>query len=111
MAAIKVDISGSRYSVGVVPRPKNDMEGRQRTDRMTGTPLFVTQLIKLDDDGAEIITVTTPGAPDVGQGAEVRPVNLVAIPWQQGQRSGVAFRADSIEHAPAGAPAPKGSGS
>lgn len=111
MAAIKVDTSASRYSVGVVPKPKNDMEGRQRTDRITGSPLFVTQLIKLDDDGAEIIPVTTPGAPDVGQGAEVRPVNLVAIPWQQAQRSGVAFRADAIEHTPASAPMPKGSGS
>jgi hypothetical protein len=112
MAAIKVDISASRYSVGVVPKPKSDMEGRQRTDRITGTPLFVTQLIKLDDDGAEIIPVTTPGAPDVGQGAEVRPVNLVAIPWQQGQRSGVAFKADAIEHAAAvQVPSSKGSGS
>ena len=28
------------------------------------------------------------------------PVNLIAIPWQQGQRSGVAYRADGIELAP-----------
>ncbi|MHC1563174.1 hypothetical protein ACR9E3_29795 [Actinomycetospora sp. C-140] len=119
MAMIKVDTSDTKFSVGVEPRPKNDMEGRQRTDRTTGTPLFVTQLIKLDDDGAEIIAVTTPGAPDIGQGAEVRPVKLIAIPWQQGQRSGVAFKADAIEHAPtttqgiaSTAPAPsKGSGS
>lgn len=112
MAAIKVDISGARYSVGAVPKPKNDIEGRQRTDRVTGVGLFVTQLIKLDDEGAEIIPVTTPGSPDVGQGAEVRPVNLIAIPWQQGQRSGVAFKADAIEHATAAqAPTPKGSGS
>lgn len=99
MAAIKVDTSGARYSVGAAPKPKNDMEGRQRTDRVSGTPLFVTQLIKLDDDGAEIIAVTTSGEPAVGQGAEVRPVGLIAIPWQQGTRAGVAFKADAIEHA------------
>ena len=103
MAMIKVDITGSRFTVGSEPKPKNDMEGRQRTDRMTGTPLSVTQLVKIDEDGAEVLAVTTPGVPQVAQGAEVRPVGLVAIPWQQGQRSGVAFKADAIEaaHAPA----------
>lgn len=96
--AIKVKTDGTRYSVGSAPKPKNDMEGKQRTDRVTGQLLFSTQLIKLDEDGAEIIPVTTAGEPDVGQGAEVRPVGLIAIPWQQGQRSGVAYRADAIEH-------------
>jgi hypothetical protein len=114
MAAIKVDTSASRYSVGAVPKPKNDMEGKQRTDRMTGALLFTTQLIKLDEDGAEIIAVTTAGDPDLGQGAEVRPVGLIAIPWQQGQRSGVAFKAERIEHvttASTTASTGKGSGS
>ncbi len=99
MAQIKVDINGSRFTVGAPPKPKNDMEGRQRQDRMTGAPLFVTQLVKVDEEGAEIVAVTTPHAPQVEQGAEVRPVSLVAIPWQQGQRSGVAFKADAIEPA------------
>ena len=99
MAMIKVDINGSRFTVGSPPKPKNDMEGRQRQDRVTGTPLFTTQLVKVDEEGAEIVAVTTPGAPQFAQGAEVRPVSLVAIPWQQGQRSGVAFKADAIEPA------------
>lgn len=107
MATIKVDITGTRYTVGAAPRPKNDMEGRQRTDRQTGTPLFITQLVKVDDEGAEILSVTTAGAPQVEQGAEVRPAGLVAIPWQQGQRAGVAFKADRIE--PAQAPSAKAS--
>lgn len=107
MAQIKVDINGSRFTVGAPPKPKTDMEGRQRQDRMTGTPLFTTQLVKVDDEGAEILAVTTSGAPQVEQGAEVRPVGLIAIPWQQGQRSGVAFKADRIE--PAHAPASKAS--
>ncbi|MEU8489730.1 hypothetical protein [Pseudonocardia alni] len=107
MATIKVDITGARYTVGAAPRPKNDMDGRQRTDRQTGTPLFTTQLVKVDAEGAEIVAVTTAGAPQVEQGAEVRPVALIAIPWQQGQRSGVAFKADRIE--PAHTPAAKAS--
>ncbi|RZT84607.1 hypothetical protein EV383_1454 [Pseudonocardia sediminis] len=102
MAMIKVDTTGARYTVGAVAKPKTDMEGRQRQDRVTGASLFTTQLVKVDAEGAEILSITTPGAPAVDQGAEVRPVNLVAIPWQQGQRAGVAFKADAIEpiHAP-----------
>lgn len=109
MAAIKVDISDSRYSVGAIPKPKTDMQGQQRMDRLTGVGLFVTQLIELSDEGAQLLNVTTAGCPDVGQGAEVRPVKLIAIPWQQGDRSGVSFKADAIEHATA--PTGKGAGS
>ena len=74
------------------------MEGRQRTDRVTGAALFVTQLIKLDDEGAEIIPVTTPGSPDVGQGAEVRPGQpdrdpLAAGPALRGRVQGRRHRA------------------
>lgn len=102
MATIKVDSNASQWNVGAAARPKNDMEGRQRTDRATGAALFVTQLVKVDAEGAEIVSVTTSGAPAVDQGASVRPVGLIAIPWQQGERSGVAFKADAIEpvHAP-----------
>ena len=81
------------------------MQGQQRMDRLTGVGLFVTQLIELSDEGAQLLNVTTAGCPDVGQGAEVRPMKLIAIPWQQGDRSGVSFKADAIEHATACRPA------
>lgn len=100
MATIKVKTEGSRYTMGGAPKPKTDMEGKQRRDRMTGAELFTSQLIQFNDEGAEVLNVTTPGAPTPSQGDDVVPVGLIAIPWQQGQRSGVAYRADGIELAP-----------
>ena len=95
--AIKVTTDGTRYTVGSLPKPKTDQEGRQKRDRVTGEDLMATQLIQIDENGAEVINVTTPGMPRVEQGDEVSPRNLIAIPWQQGQRSGVAFRADALD--------------
>lgn len=103
MATIRVDISQDRYSVGAAPKPKTDMQGRQRTDRVTGDGLSVTQLVKIGPDGAEVFNCTTAGVPDVAVGDEVRPRNLIAIPWQQDGRSGVSFKADAIETVPAAA--------
>jgi hypothetical protein len=36
------------------PQPKNDNDGRQKTDRDTGAPLHVTELVAMDDTGAEV---------------------------------------------------------
>ena len=108
--AIKVKTDGTRYTVGSVPKQKTDMEGRPKRDRVTGDDLMVTQLVQIDENGAEVINCTTPGLPRVQLGDEVVPRNLIAIPWQQGQRAGVAFRADALDpmNAAQGAPAPKG---
>lgn len=100
MATIRVKTEGSRYTMGGAPKPKTDMEGKQRRDRMTGEELFSSQVIQFNDEGADVLNITTPGAPTTSQGDDVVPVNLIAIPWQQGQRSGVAYRADGIELAP-----------
>jgi hypothetical protein len=111
MATIKVKTEGSRYTMGGAPKPKTDMEGKQRRDRMTGEELFTSQLIQFNDEGAEVLNITTPGAPTPAQGDDVVPVGLIAIPWQQGQRSGVAYRADGIELAPLASGAGTGSAS
>lgn len=103
MAAIRVDISQDRYSVGSEPKPKTDMQGRQRTDRVTGIGLSTTQLVKIGPEGAEVLNCVTAGVPEVKVGDEVRPRNLIAIPWQQEGRSGVSFKADAIEPIPAAA--------
>lgn len=100
MATIRVKTEGSRYTMGGAPKPKLDMEGRQRRDRVSGAELFTSQVIQFNEDGAEVLAITTPGAPSPGQGDDVVPMGLIAIPWQQGQRSGVAYRADGIELAP-----------
>jgi hypothetical protein len=50
----------------------------------------------LDASGAEVIAVTVAGDPTITVGQPAHVEGLVALPWSQEGRSGVAFRADAI---------------
>lgn len=75
--------------------------GAPRIDKETGLVLWQVQLMSLDQDGGEILAVTVADEPKVKVGEPVAVDGLVAIPWSQGDRSGVAFRATSIRPADA----------
>src|SRR5690348_12048305 len=96
--AVKLEIrtDGVEFVVSREPMAKNDGEGRQKADQDTGELLYVTEVVAMDDAGAEVIKVTTAGEPRVGKRQAVRVVGLVATPWNMDGRGGVAFRADSI---------------
>ncbi|HEY8914064.1 hypothetical protein [Lacisediminihabitans sp.] len=84
--------------------------GAVRIDKETGLPLWRVQVAALDTTGGEVLAVTVAGQPTVAVGSPVSVESLVAIPWSQGDRSGVAYRAASIRTgnsptAPAGEPA------
>ena len=83
------------------PVAKNDGQtDRQKTERGTGRPMWSTQVFVLDDDGGEVITVTTAGeVPNVKVGQSVAVSKLEALPWATNGRSGVAFRAEEIKAA------------
>ena len=70
--------------------------GAPRIDKETGLVLWQVQLMALDQDGGEVLAVTVAGEPEVKVGEPVAVDGLVAMPWSQGDRSGVAFRAASI---------------
>ena len=78
------------------PEPKTDQDGRQRQDQRTKEPLWQTELVALDAEGAEVIRVSTPFQPKVTAGQYVQVGELVATPWAMGDRSGVAYRASSL---------------
>ena len=82
---------------------KNDQQsGRQKVERGTGRPMWSTQVFVQDDEGGEVIAVTTAGVrPDVAVGQIVSLSKLEALPWATNGRNGVAFRAESISSAPA----------
>ena len=94
-------------------------QAEQRTDRETGAvrldketslPLWQVQVAALDASGGEVLAVTVAGEPTVTVGAPVQVDGLVAIPWSQGDRSGVAYRAAAIRAAKGAAfPAPASS--
>jgi hypothetical protein len=61
--------------------------------------------------GGDVIAVTVAGEPKVSAGRAVTITGLVALPWSQDGRSGVAYRADAITQTADMAPAkPAGAG-
>src|SRR5215469_1210217 len=102
-----VDTSTKQVTVSRETVEKNDgQSGRQKVERGTGRPMWSTQVFVLDDDGGEVITVTTAGErPNVKVGQLVSLSKLEALPWATNGRNGVAFRAAEIKAA--GAPSVK----
>lgn len=94
---IKMDTTAIRFMVTRPAAPKTDQKtGQQKVDNRTGALLWQLQVMALDENGGEILTVTLDGEPKINVGEFVQLHDLVAIPWSQGDRSGVAFRAAGI---------------
>ena len=94
---IKLDTSMLRFMITKPAEPKMDREkGLQKIDKATGALLWQLQVMGLDETGGEILTVTLDGEPKINVGEFVQLHDLVAIPWTQGDRSGVAFRAAGL---------------
>ena len=97
-----LDISRASFTVTRGVEEKVDENGRQKTNRKTGEPLWTVQVMALDPAGGEVLNVTVAGVPPkVTVGQAVFPVDLEAIPWNQGGRNGVAFRCASLNVATA----------
>lgn len=94
---LNIDTTGVTFLCTREPQAKTDREtGAPKVDRETGEAQWQVQLAALDSTGGEVLLVTVSGRPDVGVGSPVGVEDLVAIPWSQGDRSGVAFRAGGI---------------
>lgn len=95
-----VDASAKQVTVTRDPVEKTEQNGRQKTERVTGRLMWSTQVFVLDDDGGEVIAITTAGEkPNVKVGQVVTVSKLEALPWATNGRSGVAFRAEEIKTA------------
>jgi hypothetical protein len=94
---LRIDTTGTQFMVTREGAPKLDRETQtQRADRVTGALLWVVQVMALDATGGEILAVTVDVEPKVSVGQYVSLSGLRAIPWTQGERSGVAFRASGL---------------
>ena len=95
-----VDTSTKQVTVSREPVEKTEQNGRQKTERGTGRPMWSTQVFVLDDDGGEVIAITTAGEkPNVKVGQLVSLSKLEALPWATNGRNGVAFRAVELKSA------------
>jgi hypothetical protein len=61
-----------------------------------GDVLWRLQVVALGDGDAEIIRVTVPGDPKVGQGEMVRVQDMTIQGWEMDGRSGMTHRAGAI---------------
>ncbi len=94
---LKIDTTGVNFLCTRPAQARTERDtGAPRIDKETGRPLWQVQLAALDETGGEVLNVTVVGALEVTVGAPVAVEGLVAIPWSQGDRSGVAYRAASI---------------
>ena len=94
---LRIDTAGVSFVCTRAPEQRIAFDtGQAKTDRETGLPLWQVQLMALDTSGGDVIAVTVAGDPNVTVGQPVQVDGLVALPWNQGERSGIAFRADAV---------------
>jgi hypothetical protein len=95
-----VDTNAKQVMVTREPEAKLDDKGHQKSERDTGRLLWKTQVFIQDEEGREVIVVTTAGErPNVKVGQPVTLSKLEALPWSTNGRSGVAFRASELKSA------------
>jgi hypothetical protein len=94
---LNINVNGVQFFCTRGAEARTDREtGAPRLDRESGLPLWQVQVAALDATGGEVLAVTVAGEPSVAVGQPVVIDGLYAIPWTQGDRSGVAYRATSI---------------
>jgi hypothetical protein len=108
---LRIDTTGVSFTCTRAPEQRVSFDtGRPRIDKATGVPLWLVQVMALDESGGDVISVTVAGEPQVSAGRAVTVTGLVALPWSQDGRSGIAYRADAITQpadlTPAKAPGP-----
>ena len=66
---LPIDTSGMTFMAAAGARPVTDFETKQQRVDVNGELLFNLQVVALDGEGAQIITLRVAGDPGVGQGA------------------------------------------
>ena len=108
---LRIDTTGVSFTCTRAPEQRLNFDtGRPRVDKATGVPLWLVQVMALDESGGDVISVTVAGEPQVSAGRAVTVTGLVALPWSQDGRSGIAYRAEAItqtgDMTPSKAPGP-----
>jgi hypothetical protein len=112
VATLPIDtakFTGIICAVAPAPRLANRETGQLRVDRDTGQTVYQVGLCLMAGSSADVVNVSVPGEPSgVLLGMPVQVRDLVATPWENDGRHGIAFRAAEIR--PLSAPAGKGAG-
>src|SRR5262245_11637379 len=76
---LEIKTEGVDFVVSRAPLPKNDNDGQQKTDRETGAPLHVTELVAMHGTGADVIKFTTSGEPKVTELGMTTPTTRITF--------------------------------
>ena len=97
MNALKIDTTGLRFRVDAVEQ-KKDGAGNPVLDKETQQPKFTVHLtVRIPDRvRPDQWAVTVIGPPKIAVDGYATLRNVVAYPWEQGDRHGIALRAESI---------------
>ncbi|WP_034094166.1 SCO3933 family regulatory protein [Streptacidiphilus albus] len=104
MRSLPIDTSAMHAMLGTLrPKVKDFATGEIATDKETGTPLVVVEVMVVMDGRAEMLQVTVPETgvtKGIKPGATVAFTALTASAWENtfnGQnRHGIAFRATAL---------------
>ena len=98
---LMLDTTAVAFTVTMAAEPRRDFgKTEQKVERDTGRPQWVVEVLAMDSERGEVIRVTVAGdQPRVNQGQPVRFEDLEAIPWNNNDRNGVAYRAAAIHPA------------
>lgn len=114
VASLPIDtakFTGIICAVPPAPRVANRETGQLRVDRETGKTMYQVGLCLMAGASADVVTVSVAGEPTgVQLGMPVTVRDLVATPWENEGRHGIAFRAAEIRPLSAPASAGKGAG-
>lgn len=94
---LPVDTSAVSFVTAGPAEPAVDFDTKaQKTE--DGQPVFNVHLFALGSGSRDVITVKLTGNPKgLGEFTPVRVSGLIATTWSMGGRSGVSFKATSIE--------------
>ena len=97
MDSFKIDVTGLMVRVDGV-EGKRDAAGNPVLDKTTREPKFAVHLSVRTPERAkpDLWTVTVVGQPEIAVDSFVTLRNVVAYPWEQNGRHGIALRAESI---------------
>jgi hypothetical protein len=94
---LPVDTSAVNFVTAGPADPAVDFDTKaQKTE--DGQPVFNVHLFALGGGSRDVITVKVTGTPKgLGEFTPVRVSGLIATTWSMGDRSGVSFKATSVE--------------
>jgi hypothetical protein len=95
---IPVDVTKLQISCAKAARPRlaNRETGEIKRDKDGNTMHEVTLLVEDEFGRMELVKVTVTPEPQIAAGDEVIPIGLVGYVWEQGDRWGISYRAQSF---------------